>query len=1420
MAYSAAHPGVRSGANDNVSQAMAYGGGEERARAPRFQPRVEVRPAERAAGAPTGRHPQRDVFGGGGFDGGIASVGGGGGGGGGRRGFEEGPGGLGLVQPNPFGLPVRQPLPPPQAVRPAMRAPFDGAAGGGNLESRVAALERALSQHDVDMHTLKQDAAVARDSGRQLHAVDEQLRALGGLQAETAKRMRWLEETVGTSEGRGTGGAAHSERLRQLGSELEQALQAQKQSEARIVQLVSEQRRELGAMLGESTHAVDSRLTEKLAQLHRHTDEQLKQAQNERRKMDEATKHQLATQSAEVVGRLRQLETQSLPASERKLREELGGLRNSVGNSISQMASDLKSAVDTCNAVEEHAAKQIKDAHGLTQRSLLSLRAESEKGREALGRLLKEEISTRTLNTETINATIEELRTRLENDMEGCGQEIASLQGELHDRVEMVKASVAQVEQAVADARSYTDEAAAGLRVEIGQHADTVAAQARHAAEVSESLDRGLKELADRLQHEANERSQAVANSLQVTAGVEEALRTLQTEMRAAMAKTEMKVASEGGERRALAVALREDISSVSKDAEQALLSKTIELAAALVDAEQRWESNLSDANGALQNEMQEDRSAFQLKLRDVTEDSAGSVERLEAELTEQIGELRGTVVDDLTHRLGTLQEETSATLLGFREHMDNEFEAEGDRRDELRDELKSLLEGQTQDMKGEMEFRISSCEEQLLSHGREELTSATSQWEGELRKLHAEMQQAIDVLDDQLVEARGISKDVQVVRARMTASEETVAKINQQVRTAFADVAEQRDQDEQSNQERFDGLTATLGSASNTIEEATFKLEQLIRQESELRERIVAAEEKLQATTDGITAMDQLYRLHTVRIEERNTRISARLTRQESTLEDTRVAATAHEKFTQAMDKRLSKTITDTAGTLTNVIAQNTQHLAAAHKQHVEKVAKEQLEAAHQVRDTKAHLVDAIHAAREASSAAISAARADAENARVESVVTLSASLDEASAATEAKHSELIAKLEQHETAAQSAHAAVVESLRSADEAIRSDLTAYITRTQKEAVETLSDLAKTVEANHQANMTALSTSEQAAENARRVLKEKAAADLEEKRTELVKRMSEIVVEMKNTQEALDTHKVAATNHRDEFDGLKSQWQAMEIELSHSMPGSEAGTVVETAVGVAIQQLYASSEQNQHMVLDQLTASIAKVEAATAQSMEQSRSDTDQMLSKLRTDTEDSAKNTHEALDELKQKINSIENDITLTGDGAVAETVVGSALVELKQAHEKLRKESDEKMQTVQKDSEARVEALKKAVETSKSADESASSTGKDLEERLKAVQENVERIEQEHTELERSERIAARESGLLPRELGDRLEKLEKEKLGERLVHIETEDLGGKYADLAAKLENLGKETKKATATDAVGGAEAQPIVGTQPQ
>ena len=705
MAYSAAHPAVRSGVQDSVSQAMGYGA----ASAASLDPlgRQALRPPERAdlraAGAPAGRHDMGAALGMG-----PTALGAGAAdplsGRGGQRGAERGgqrAGGLGQLArlspggpsalsqpPNLFGLPARQPLPPAPAPPPRMPAlrpsGGEGGGGGGSLEARVAAVERALAQHDTDLHSVRQDAAMGRDAERQLQTVDEQLRGLGGMHQETAKRLRWLEETVGTNEGRGTGGAAHGERLRQLQAEIEQAEQAQKQLESRLVQLASEQRRELSSMITASAQELDSKFGDKVTQLSASAEEQTRTAHEERRRLDETTKERLGALSTEVVGKLRQLETHVLPASERALRDEIGTLRDGVGKSVTQMSSDLKAVVEMNKAGEERVAKQVTGLQAMAQKGLLSLRSEGEKKSEALARLVKEEINTRALLAETTNSSIGELRTRMESEMEGCGQEIASLQSEVHQGLQMVKASVEQVEESVVDARAYTDDTAAALRQEIGANAEVAAAQDRQAAEVSEVLDRGLKELADGLQSETSERAQAVSDALAATGRVEESVSQLQGEVRAAITKTDLQVSSEAGERRALAVALRQDLAAAAKDAAEALEVKATENAAAVVHAEQRWESGLADANTALQNEMLEERSAMQLKLRDTAEDAERAVERLEADLSDQIAEVRGAVVDDLSTRLETLQEQSEQTLLGFREHMDNEFEAEGDRRDEL----------------------------------------------------------------------------------------------------------------------------------------------------------------------------------------------------------------------------------------------------------------------------------------------------------------------------------------------------------------------------------------------------------------------------------------------------------------------------------------------------------------------------------------------------------------------------------------------------------------------------------------------------------------------------------------------------------------------------------------------------------------
>ena len=73
----------------------------------------------------------------------------------------------------------------------------------------------------------------------------------------------------------------------------------------------------------------------------------------------------------------------------------------------------------------------------VVQKGLLSLRAESEKQGKALASIIKEEISTRTLNAEATNKQIQEIRLQLDADMSSNGTELANVQGQLQSQLEI-----------------------------------------------------------------------------------------------------------------------------------------------------------------------------------------------------------------------------------------------------------------------------------------------------------------------------------------------------------------------------------------------------------------------------------------------------------------------------------------------------------------------------------------------------------------------------------------------------------------------------------------------------------------------------------------------------------------------------------------------------------------------------------------------------------------------------------------------------------------------------------------------------------------------------------------------------------------------------------------------------------------------
>jgi DNA repair exonuclease SbcCD ATPase subunit len=814
-------------------------------------------------------------------------------------------------------------LPPHMAFAPVVPMPKSnlfpasggaGAAGMEGLEARVAALERSLAQHDAELHGVKQEAQVGRTASRALATLDEQIRSLAGAQDAAGKRLRWVEETLGAGDHGQGGGPPHTERLRQLRGDVEQLRDAHKKLEPKLMQRLEERGRELGAAIGDAVGDVDAKLTERMGRWVSSTEEQIRQAQDERTRLEERAKEQVAAAAAELGGKLRALETATLPTLERTLRDEATKQHTLIGGQIGQIGSDMKALHELATGGDEQLRRDVKELQSMTQKSLLSLKSEAAKKSETLARLLKEEITTRALNVETAHGTIEELRARLESEMESCGQQIATLQGGLGERLEMVKMSVDGLEQSLGEARRAAQQGDEELRAEVGASNDAHAENARMLSMVSATLQSGFKDTLHKIGAERGEREQAIAAALDKTTALDTVMHEAFAELRSLVAKADIKLRHEGEERESTAVQLREEIQEALGCEAQSRQASFGVHSTALVEAEGRLEVALDQATASLRTEIELERTHVAEKLSDLGGDVAGDIERLDAELSRRVVDVCKETSDDLSERLATLQDETSTTLVGFRGHMDAEFEAEANRRDELRDELKSAMEVQAQDGKSELEFALSGAERQITTKFREELRTGTSQLEGELRKLHEQTQQAIDVLDDRLVECGSTAKEVQVLRSRFTASEEALTRLQHQLQSSFGDVAAQQEEDLRGVEGKIEALAELVEASSATVGASSGQLDALVEAEAELRGLAESAEEERRQAAGAVAEAEATTRVALSRMEERATRVSGRLAQQEALLHTANQLLATHQEAIPAVEQRLTDRVLSVA--------------------------------------------------------------------------------------------------------------------------------------------------------------------------------------------------------------------------------------------------------------------------------------------------------------------------------------------------------------------------------------------------------------------------------------------------------------------------------------------------------------------------
>ena len=321
-----------------------------------------------------------------------------------------------------------------------------------HLEQENAAMRRTMDLRDAEVRKAAQLDQTVKGVVRQMSEIDETLRRASNAHDGAARRIRALEDAVGY--GSDTGGA-HAGRLHAL----EEAMR-QVQSECQGLA------GELGKAAGERSHSaqkaqaaldeVSAQLDDRLRGVEANLAVQLRAVTEEGRDRNEAISATLQQTSEELHSQLAEVNGDIIPGLERSLREQLMELRRVIESSVTQLAEDSASHRERAERERGSIRSDLKELQGVAQKGLLTLRAESEKQGKTLASIIKEEIATRTLNFETVNKQIEEVRLQLDADMSASANDLAAVRQEMQSQFEMADSATESIREELETVRTST----------------------------------------------------------------------------------------------------------------------------------------------------------------------------------------------------------------------------------------------------------------------------------------------------------------------------------------------------------------------------------------------------------------------------------------------------------------------------------------------------------------------------------------------------------------------------------------------------------------------------------------------------------------------------------------------------------------------------------------------------------------------------------------------------------------------------------------------------------------------------------------------------------------------------------------------------------------------------------------------------
>ena len=254
-------------------------------------------------------------------------------------------------------------------------------------------------------------------------------------------------------------------------------------------------------------------------------------------------------------------------------------------------------------------------------------------------------------------------------------EQIVNLQAEVEAQLEELKLSVSEVDEGVGELRLNLHQTTMDLRSEIEGGNQVAQNHTRKLSDLATNLQRGLKETLERVASEQTERERAMAKAQEATESVSSSVQDVFGEMRSVVTKTEIRIKAEAAQRTEGENTLRAEIAAAAQQAARDRQAMAAMQSQSLVEAERRLDSAIDEATKDTRNEIRACEIDTGLQLQNQGEELSREIQRVEMEVSQRLSDITGDQAQDISQKIILLQEETSSTLVGFREHMDNEFE-------------------------------------------------------------------------------------------------------------------------------------------------------------------------------------------------------------------------------------------------------------------------------------------------------------------------------------------------------------------------------------------------------------------------------------------------------------------------------------------------------------------------------------------------------------------------------------------------------------------------------------------------------------------------------------------------------------------------------------------------------------------------